>query len=117
VDNALAAAPALTAKTLLAHLNARLALLRTWLSHDHRDEPYWWARRTTAPRVQVERLHLRWIANLLHIERVTARGRRHGTQFADLDAQREWLAEHAAYRWPELGGATLIALREGTVSL
>lgn len=109
--------PTLDPKTLLAHVNARLAMLRGWLSHDHRDEPYWWARRTTAPRVQVERLALRWIANLLHVERAAARGRIHGTRFATLDEQRAWLVEHADRRWPELGGATLIALREGNVSL
>ncbi|HEY6038551.1 MAG TPA: hypothetical protein VIV58_29920 [Kofleriaceae bacterium] len=71
-------------------------LLRGWLSHDHGDEPYWWARRTTAPRCQQERHLLRPLANLLHVERATSRGRLHGGQFETLEAQRAWLADHAA---------------------
>ncbi len=108
---------ALDTKALLAHVNARLAMWRGWLAHDHHDAPYWWARGTTAPRLQAERLGLRRIAHLLHVERATARGVRHGTQFADLAAQREWLADHAGWRWPGFDGATLIALREGQLSL
>lgn len=97
-------APALDPKLPLARVNARIALLRAWLSHDHLDEPYWWARRTTAPRAQRERHDLRPLANLLHVERATARGRRHGNRFATLDEQRAWLDQHAA---------TLTMLREG----
>ena len=97
-------APTLDTKQALARINARIVLLRTWLSHDHLDEPYWWARRTTAPRAQRDRHDLRALANLLHVERATARGRRHGTQFETLDEQRAWLDEHAA---------TLTMLREG----
>jgi hypothetical protein len=78
--------------TLRARVDQRIVLLRTWLSHDHGDEPYWWARRTTAPRTQSERQTLRALANLLHVERATARGRIHGTRFASLDDQRAWLA-------------------------
>jgi len=88
----------------LARINHRIVLLRTWLSHDHGDEPFWWARRTTAPRSQRERHELRPLANLLHIERATARGRLHGKQFETLEHQRAWLDEHAA---------TLAMLSEG----
>ena len=49
MDSALTPAPApLDIKTLLARVNQRIALLRAWISHDHGDEPYWWARRTLA---------------------------------------------------------------------
>lgn len=93
-----AAAPitaALDAKTLLARVDHRLALLRAWISHDHGDQPFWWARQTTAPRAQWERHTLRQVANLLHVERATARRRIHGTRFATLDEQATWLAKQA----------------------
>lgn len=90
-----APAPILTTKLLLARVNQRIALLRGWLSHDHHDEPYWWARELTAPRAQVERMQLRSIANLLHVERATRRGRLHGTHFANIDEQRAWLERNA----------------------
>jgi hypothetical protein len=87
--------PPVTVKLLLARINARLALLRSWLSHDHRDEPFWWARRMTASAAQRERLALKPLANLFHIERATRRSRLHGTQFKSLDEQRAWLdGEH-----------------------
>ena len=113
----------LDAKTLLGRVNARIALLRAWLSHHHGDEPYWWARRTTAARVQRERAFLREIANILHVERAHIRGRIHGTRFETLDAQRDWL-DSQLYRWcGEAAGyaglpeqATLHALREGKLS-
>jgi len=90
----------LDTRTLLTRINQRLALLRTWLSHDHGDAPYWWARRTTASRLQTERLALRRVANLLHVERAAARRRIHGRQFETLDAQAAWLAEAAEWLWP-----------------
>jgi hypothetical protein len=121
MDSALAAAPQpLDIKTLLARIDQRLTLLRTWISHDHGDEPYWWARHTTAAYAQSERAVLRQVANLLHVERATARGRIHGTRFATLDDQRAWLAtmEHrrcgtAATYAGVPGDATLAMLREG----
>jgi len=125
MDSALAPAPQpLDIKTLLARVDRRIALLRSWISHDHRDEPYWWARRTTAARAQSERALLRIVANLLHVERATQRGRIHGTRFATLDEQRGWLAEWE-HRWcptvAEHAGvvpdATLAMLREGKLSL
>ena len=98
----------LDVKLVLARVNARLGLLRGWLSHDHLDEPTWWARRTTAPQVQRERLHLRSYANLLHVERATPRGRLHGTRFKDLAEQAKWLAANAD---------TLHALRSGKLAV
>ena len=81
--------------TSLARINHRLALLRAWLSHDHLDEPFWWARRTTAPAAQRERLQLQRSAHLMHVERAASHGRIHCAAFADLDAQRAWLVKHA----------------------
>src|SRR3954468_18689192 len=103
MSDAIAAAPApvpLDARTLLARVNQRLVLLRTWLSHDHGDAPYWWARRTTASWVQTERQSLRWVANLLHVERAAARGRIHSRAFETLDDQAAWLAKTAEVLWP-----------------
>ena len=100
--------PTLEIKTLLARINERIVLLRTWLSHDHGDEPYWWARRISAPRAQQERHALRPFANLLHVERATSRGRLHGNQFATLEEQRAWLDKQAD---------TLNRLREGKLQL
>ena len=116
--------PALDTKTLLARINQRIALLRSWLSHDHGDEPYWWARRATAARAQSERDVLRRVADLLHVERATARGRVHGTRFANLDEQRAWLQEHENRICPTAAefarvpcDATLVLLREGKLPL
>jgi hypothetical protein len=114
----------LDARTLLVRVNARIAALREWLSHDHRDEPYWWARKTKAPAAQREREFLRQIANLLHVERAHARGRVHGTHFASLDAQATWLdaqlyrscVEAAVYAGLR-SDATLLHLRERKLSL
>lgn len=133
MDNALAPVPApvaapapapLDIKTLLARINQRLALLRTWLSHDHADEPYWWARRMPASRAQHERGLLRQVANLLHVERATIRGRLHGTRFATLDAQRAWLAGYTEYTCAAAAAfaqlpssATLALLRAGKLPL
>lgn len=82
-------------RVLLARINARLALLREWLSHHHGDEPYWWARQTTPAAAQRERLFLRPTATQLHVERATSRGRIHGTWFASLDEQRAWLEKQS----------------------
>lgn len=95
-DALVSSVPALDTKTILARINERIVLLRTWLSHDHHDEPYWWARRMTAALAQRERHQLRPIANLLHVERATARHRRHGTQFDSVEAQRAWLETRSA---------------------
>jgi hypothetical protein len=110
--------------TLRARVDQRIVLLRTWLSHDHGDEPYWWARRTAAPRAQSERQTLRALANLLHVERATARGRIHGTRFANLDEQRAWLARYEQHRCATAASyaglpsdATLEQLRAGKLSL
>jgi hypothetical protein len=125
VDNAVALAPSpLDIKTLLTRINTRIALLRTWMSHDHGDEPYWWARRTRANLVQYERGVLRAIANLLHVERATQRGRILVTRFATLDEQRAWIAAEEERYWPSaekfLGTpsyASLVSLREGKLPL
>lgn len=116
--------PALDIKTLLARVNQRIALLRTWLSHRHDDEPYWWARRTTAPRAQSERDVLRRVANLLHVERAASRRRIHGTRFASLDEQHAWLEQHenracstAAEYARVPSHATVVLLREGKLPL
>ena len=118
------ASPApLDARTLLDRVNQRLALLREWTSHDHHDEPWWWARRTTARQSQAERAALRQLANLLHVERATARKRIHGTRFATLDQQHTWLEERATHylaatesaRLPSY--ATLALLRAGRLPL
>jgi len=122
--NATLPAPALDIKTLLTRINVRIALLRAWLSHDHGDEPFWWARRTTAPLAQSERNILRQVANLLHVERATTRGRLHGTRFANLDEQRAWLVEQEDRRCATAADyarvpsdASLVALREGKLPL
>jgi hypothetical protein len=116
--------PALDTKTLLARVNQRITLLRSWLSHDHTDEPYWWARRITAPRAQAERSVLRQVANLLHVERATQRERLHGTRFANLDEQRAWIASweqrscRAAAEYAQVPtNATLVLLRTGALPL
>jgi len=109
MDSALTPAPApLDIKTLLARVNQRIALLRAWISHDHGDEPYWWARRTTASAAQAERQAHRLVADLIHVERATSRGRVHGTRFATLEEQRAWL---------DARERTLSALREGKLPL
>ncbi len=125
MDNAVALAPfPLDIKTLLTRINTRIALLRSWMSHDHGDEPYWWARRTRVGLVQHERGVLRSVADLLHVERATRRGRIHGTRFATLEDQRAWLAGEEARGWGAAAGylgtpssASLVSLREGKLPL
>lgn len=80
-------------ETDLARINDRLRSLRRWLSHDHADERFWRAVETTARAAQRERLTLRPLATMLHVERATKRGRVHGSLFESLDAQRAWLAK------------------------
>ena len=125
MDSALAnPTPALDIKTLLARIDQRIALLRTWMSHDHGDEPYWWARHTNASRVQSERAVLRRVADLLHVERASSCGRIHGTRFTDLEAQHAWLRHHqhrvcatAAQYAGVPSYATLALLSEGKLPL
>ena len=105
----------LDAKTLLARINERIALLRAWISHDHHDEPFWWARDTTAPRAQADRERWRFYAHLLHVERASSRGRLHGTQFANLDEQTKWLVSYELRDLP--CNATLRSLRATKLSL
>lgn len=119
MDNA-TAPQRLDLATLRARIDQRIALLRAWISHDHGDEPYWWARRTTAALAQWERAVLRRVADLLHVERATRRGRLHGTRFVDVEAQREWLATLEHHRCGVAAGlagvpadATLAKLRGG----
>jgi hypothetical protein len=125
MDSALApTTPTLDIRTLLARVNQRIALLRAWLSHDHRDEPYWWARRIAASTAQQERAMLRRVADLLHVERATARGRLHGTRFATIDVQRAWLDQQLDRTCPAAAElacvppyATLALLRDGKLPL
>ena len=110
MDNATASVPESPPDQLLASLarvNHRLALLRAWLSHDHHDEPFWWARRTTAPAAQRERAGLQHLAHLMHVARAASRGRMHCAQLSDLDAQAAWLAKHET---------TLARMRAGEVA-
>ena len=84
---------------LLKRVNVYLVGLRRALSHDHRDEARWTPWGITAPEAMALRVKLRAIADVLHVERATARGRVHGgRRFASLDEQRTWLAEHARRR-------------------
>lgn len=103
---------------LLARIDHRIVLLRRWLRHDHRDEPYWWARGLTAKQAQSERAYLRMVANLLRVDRANTRDRCHN--FASLDEQRAWLAVFEHRRCPPTAAllrlpphATLALLRSG----
>lgn len=78
-------------KLILDRLNARIRLVRGWLSHDHRDDAFWTAHATSAPDAQRERATLRYQANLVHVARAHARGRTHG-RFATVELQAAWLA-------------------------
>jgi len=108
----------LDARSLLRRIDSRIVALRRAIRHAHGDEPYWLVLATTAPLAQGERAILRAVANLLHVERATARGRIHGTRFATLDEQREWLARMATHRCSRAAryaglpdDATLVRLR------
>src|SRR5262249_24478713 len=101
----LAPSPApLTVTTVLARFNAELARFREWLAHDHRDDAFWSARATDAPRIQRARYRLRETAHLLHVERATRRGRIHGTQFVTFAAQQAWLTRLQTAYLPAIGG-------------
>ncbi len=112
----------LSPKALLARVNDELVALRRALGHDHGDDAFWAAQRTLASRAQSMRHHLRWLANLLHVERANVHGHVHGNQFASLADQRAWLARAettsfgAAGRWLNLPETvTLATLRAGEV--
>lgn len=111
----------LTVKSLLARIDLRLAELRRALRHRHDDEPWWQARGQSASEAQRERATLRRVANLLHVDRATRRGRIHG-RFATLDDQRAWLEAMEHHRCPQAAryagvpdGTTLAILRAGLV--
>ena len=82
---------------LLARVNALLVGLRRALGWRHDDEARWASWGITAPEAQALRVKLRAIADVLHVERATARGRLHGgtRRFATLQAQRAWVTERA----------------------
>lgn len=73
-------------------------MLRRAIRHRHDHEAYWSAFGMTPGAAQSKRAILRHVANLLHVERATARGRIHGTRFATLDEQAIWLAEQVNRR-------------------
>lgn len=83
----------LDARTLLKRINPRIIRLRNAIRHDHRDTAFWDTFGQTLKEVRRDRELLRFTANLLHVERATARGRIHSTHFATLEEQREWLAQ------------------------
>jgi hypothetical protein len=84
---------------LLRKTNALLVGLRRALGHDHRDEARWAAWGVTPGEAMALRVKLRAIADVLHVERATARGRVHGgRRFASLEEQRKWLTENARRR-------------------
>jgi hypothetical protein len=96
----------------LSRVNALLVRLRRALGWNHGDEARWASWGITAPEAQALRAKLRAIANVLHVERATARGRLHGGTrlFATLDAQRAWLAKRTEYAEDFLGEVGLSAL-------
>jgi hypothetical protein len=108
----------LDARTLLRRIDASIRALRRLITHDHHDEAFWAVHQTTAPVAQSERESLRTVANLLHVERATTRGRIHGTRFVTLEAQREWLARQT-HMLPRVCGLpsywTLDELRRGVL--
>jgi hypothetical protein len=83
---------------LLKRVNAMIVRLRRALAHDHGDEPWWTASGFTAREAQRWRRRLAVVADALHVERATARGRVHATRFASLDEQRRWVDETARWR-------------------
>lgn len=109
----------LTVKSLLARIDLRIAELRRALGHRHDDEPWWQARGQLAREAQAARSVLRQVANLLHVERATARGRVRG-RFETIEAQRAWLAAMEHRRCPRAAAfagvpaeTTLAILRAG----
>lgn len=111
----------LDVRSLLAWTNTRIHALKQWLHHRHDDAAFWAERGVLAGECQRERETLRQVANLLHVERATRRGRLHG--FASLAEQAAWLARmervvcaRAASYLHVARESTLIALREGRVT-
>jgi hypothetical protein len=96
----------LDARSLLRRVNATIVTLRRALSHDHADATFWAERGITAAAAQAKRRLLRQVANLLHVERASARRRIHGTRFATLEDQLAWLATMEDH---QCGGAALAA--------
>lgn len=110
------------ARSLLAWTNTRIVELRRALRHRHDDAAWWDAHGMTPAYAQAGRAILRRVANLLHVERATVRGRIHGN-FASLDKQREWLSaweKHrcgVATRYLQLvDNPNLVELRAGAVT-
>jgi hypothetical protein len=92
----------LDARSLLRRIDARIVALRRAIRHDHRDDAFWTAFGVTASAAQSERATLRMVADILHVERATQRGRIHGgKRFATLDDQRVWLARWEHHRCPK----------------
>src|SRR5262245_57034807 len=90
----------LDARTLLRRVDARIVALRRAIRHDHRDDAFFAAFGVPAPEAQCQRATLRMVADLLHVERATSRGRLHGKRFKDLDEQRAWLTTMEHRRCP-----------------
>ncbi len=111
----------LDVRSALAWTNARITVVKRQIRHRH-DDTEWWATQGTEARwAQRERETLRQVANLLHVERATSRGRLHG--FATLEEQRAWLAKmekltcyRAAAYLHVPKDSTLVALRAGQVT-
>lgn len=111
----------LTVTSVLSLTNLRLVDLRRALGHRHDDELWWQARGQRASEAQADRCALRQLANLLHVERASARGRIHGA-FATLEEQRAWLEAMGDRRWARAAALvgisvdlTLARLRAGAV--
>lgn len=83
---------------LLHRVNALIVRLRRALSHDHGDEGWWLRCGVTAPQAQRMRRKLAEVADALHVERATARGRIHSTRFETIEAQRTWLENTTRWR-------------------
>jgi hypothetical protein len=116
-------APAvLDARSLLLRVDRTIRRYRVALGRDHGDADAWLAFGMAASEAQFWRHALRGLANLLHVERATARGRLHGTRFATVDEQRAWLASVAEHRWRAARAvglpddATLARLRAGMIA-
>lgn len=83
---------------LLHRVNVMIVRLRRALTHDHGDVIAWNAWGVTAPDAQRMRRKLAGVADALHVERATARGRIHSRRFETIEAQRKWLDDTARWR-------------------
>jgi hypothetical protein len=110
-----------TARSMLAHVNATIVTIKRMLHHRH-DDAAWWRETPwrSVPDAQRARRYGRIVANLLHVERATQRGRIHGRRFATLEEQRAWLAKWetrscwTVQKWFALPhGSNLVRLRAG----